>query len=93
MLLANFNHSEELLPDRMGLSSSTMELAVTEAHLRDALSKRLDLLEPGLALRGVEFRLPNRNGASGSIDILATDRFAATVIIELKKTNQALPAI
>src|ERR1043166_8531302 len=65
-----------------------MEPAVTEAQLRDALSKRLDLLEPGLTLRAVEFRLPNRHGASGSIDILATDRFSATVIIEIKKTNQ-----
>lgn len=60
----------------------------TEARLRDELSNSLDLLEPGLALRAVEFRLPNRHGASGSIDILATDRFAAIVIIEIKKSNQ-----
>jgi Endonuclease NucS len=60
----------------------------TEAWLRDELSKRLDLLEPGLTLRSVEFRLPNRQGASGSIDILASDSYSATVIIELKKSNQ-----
>ena len=60
----------------------------TEARLRDELSKSLDLLEPSLALRAVEFRLPNRQGASGSIDILATDRYSATVIIEIKRSNQ-----
>jgi hypothetical protein len=65
-----------------------IEPAPTEARLRDELSKRLDLLEPGLTLQAVEFRLPNRQGASGSIDILATDRFSATVIIEIKKSNQ-----
>src|SRR2546430_6045429 len=65
-----------------------IEPASTEARLRDELSKRLDLLEPGLTLQAVEFRLPNRQGASGSIDILATDRYAATVIIEIKKSNQ-----
>jgi hypothetical protein len=62
--------------------------SLSEARIRDELSKRLDVLEPGLALRSVEFRLPNRHGASGSIDILATDRFSATVIIEIKKSNQ-----
>ena len=61
---------------------------MTEADLRDELSKRLDLLEPGLTLRAVEFRLANHQGASGSIDILAADRFSATVIIEIKKSNQ-----
>lgn len=66
-----------------------IEPAPTEARLRDELSKRLDLLEPGLTLQAVEFRLPNRQGASGSIDILATDRFSATVIIEIKKSNQS----
>src|SRR2546430_15881603 len=65
-----------------------IEPASTEARLRDELSKRLDLLEPGLTLQAVEFRLPNRQGASGSIDILATDRFSAMVIIEIKKSNQ-----
>jgi hypothetical protein len=65
-----------------------IEPASTEARLRDELSKQLDLLEPRLTLQAVEFRLPNRQGASGSIDILATDRFSATVIIEIKKSNQ-----
>lgn len=65
-----------------------MEPLSTEARLRDELAERLDLLEPGLALRAVEFRLPNRQGASGSIDILAADRFSATVIIEIKRSNQ-----
>src|SRR5438477_20759 len=65
-----------------------IEPASTEVRLRDELSKRLDLLEPGLTLQAVEFRLPNRQGASGSIAILATDRVSATVIIEIKKSNQ-----
>jgi len=60
----------------------------TEARLRDELSRRLELLEPGLTLRSVEYRLPNRQGASGSIDILAADRYSANVIIELKRSNQ-----
>src|ERR1017187_7685591 len=60
----------------------------TEGRLRDELAKRLETLEPGLTLRSVEYRLPNRQGASGSIDILATDRFSATVIIEIKRSNQ-----
>ena len=61
---------------------------LTEGQLRDELSKRLELLEPGLALRSVEYRLPSPQGASGSIDILATDRYAASVIIEIKRSNQ-----
>jgi hypothetical protein len=65
------------------------EPTTTEARLRDELAKRLELLEPGLTLRSVEYRLPNQHGASGSIDILATDRYAATVIIEIKKSNQS----
>jgi hypothetical protein len=65
-----------------------IEPTSTEAWLRGELSKRLELLEPGLTLRSVEYRLPNRQGASGSIDILATDRYSANVIIELKKSNQ-----
>ena len=64
------------------------ESTKTEAWLRDELAKRLEILEPGLAIRSVEYRLPNQQGASGSIDILATDRYSATAIIELKKSNQ-----
>jgi len=66
-----------------------IEPSSTEARLRDELSRRLELLEPGLTLRSVEYRLPNRQGASGSIDILATDRYSANVIIELKRSNQS----
>jgi len=64
------------------------EAISTEARLRSELSKHLELLEPGLLLRSVEYRLPNQHGASGSVDILATDQYAANVIIELKKSNQ-----
>jgi hypothetical protein len=72
----------------MEYNSTMIEPALTEARLRDELSRRLELLEPDLALRSVEYRLSNRQGASGSIDILATDRYSANVIIELKKSNQ-----
>ena len=60
----------------------------TEAHLRDELSKHLDILEQGLLLRSTEYRLANDHGSHGRIDILATDRYGATVIIEIKKSNQ-----
>lgn len=59
-----------------------------EAHLRDALSKRLDILEQGLSLRSTEYRLANDYGSHGRIDILASDRYGATVIVEIKKSNQ-----
>jgi hypothetical protein len=72
----------------MGRNIPTVGLTMTEAALRDRLATCLDLVEPGLTFRAVEFRLPNRYGASGKIDILATDRFSATVIIEIKKSNQ-----
>src|SRR5579862_1549828 len=60
----------------------------SEAQLRDALSKRLEILESGLSLRSTEYRLANNHGSHGRIDILATDRYGATVIIEIKKSNQ-----
>jgi len=41
-----------------------------------------------LSLRALEFRLSNRQYASRSIDILATDRFSATVIFGIKNSNQ-----
>jgi hypothetical protein len=64
------------------------EAILTEAQMRNELSKHLEILEPGLLLRSVEYRLPNQHGASGSIDILATDQYSANVIIELKKSDQ-----
>jgi hypothetical protein len=72
----------------MEYNSTMIEPILTEAQLRDELSRRLELLEPGLALRSVEYRLSNQQGASGSVDILAIDRYSANVIIELKKSNQ-----
>jgi RecB family endonuclease NucS len=61
----------------------------TEANLRDYLAGHLHLIEEGLQLRAKEFRLENSLGTAGRIDILASDRFAATVVIELKKTDQS----
>lgn len=60
----------------------------TEASIREQLARRLSLLEEGLTLIKTEFRLPNPLGSTGSIDILARDRFGHRVIIEVKKSNQ-----
>jgi hypothetical protein len=64
------------------------EPSSTEARLRDELAEHPELLEPGLTVRRIEYRLPNLQGAAGSVDILATDRYGATVIIEIKRSNK-----
>ena len=61
----------------------------TEAELRDYLAEHLHLIEKDLQLRAKEYRLENSLGTTGRVDILASDRFAATVVIELKKTDQS----
>jgi hypothetical protein len=61
----------------------------TENDIRDKLSKRLGVLEPGLMLIDVNFKLPNAGGAKGFIDILARDRLGNFVIIELKRSDQS----
>jgi hypothetical protein len=66
-----------------------VERPSNEARLRDELARRLEILEPGLTLRGIEYRLQNPQGAAGSVDILATDRYGATVIVEIKRSNQS----
>lgn len=60
---------------------------MSEANLRDLLSERLALLEPGLTLIDTEFILPNDVGAKGFVDILTRDQHGHLVIIELKISN------
>lgn len=63
--------------------------ATNEEAIRAALATRLGLLEKGLMLVDQEYRLPNRVGATGRIDILARDRTGCLVVIELKRTDSA----
>jgi|GEM_PF-2635049 len=60
-----------------------------ESVIRDRLTKKLDVLEPGLTLVEVNHKLPNDAGAKGFIDILAKDQVGNIVIIELKRSDQA----
>jgi hypothetical protein len=60
-----------------------------ESEIRDRLTKKLDVLEPGLTLVEVNHKLPNDAGAKGFIDILAKDQVGNIVIIELKRSDQA----
>lgn len=60
-----------------------------ENSIRDALAKRLDQIEPGLALVDREYYLRNSQGASGFIDIFARDVQGRFVVIEIKRTDGA----
>jgi RecB family endonuclease NucS len=53
------------------------------------LAERLNLIEHGMTLVQKEFHLPNVAGAGGFIDILASDRFGHSVVIEIKKSNKS----
>lgn len=60
-----------------------------EAVIRDALSSRLFLLEPGLRLINVEQFLPNPQGTRGFVDLFAQDESGKYVLIELKRSSAA----
>jgi hypothetical protein len=60
-----------------------------EANIRDHIAANLDLIEQGLTLVKTEFHLPNRQGASGFLDIFARDAADKLVIIEIKRTDAA----
>lgn len=62
---------------------------ITEASIRDRIAANLDLIETGLTLVKTELHLPNREGASGFLDIFARDAAGKLVIIEIKRTNAA----
>ena len=61
----------------------------SEQDLRDHLAMHLDLIESGLKLVDIEFKLPNLRGAKGFIDILAWDRIGHLVVIEIKISNNS----
>ena len=61
----------------------------TEAAIRDHIAAQLDLVEAGLELIDTESYLPNKQGASGFLDIFARDAAGKLVIIEIKRTNAA----
>ncbi|WP_290478751.1 endonuclease NucS domain-containing protein [Hyphomonas sp. UBA1923] len=61
----------------------------TEANIRDHIAAHLDLVEPGLVLVDTEFYLPNKQGASGFLDIFARDAAGKLIIIEIKRTDAA----
>lgn len=63
--------------------------SVIERRVRDSLCANLDLIEEGLEVLEVEYRLPSRRGASGSVDILARDRTDMLVLIEVKANRKA----
>lgn len=62
---------------------------VTEASIRDKIAENLDLVEKGLVLVKTEYHLPNRQGASGFLDIFARDTAGKLVVIEIKRTDAA----
>lgn len=60
-----------------------------EDDLRNELAKKLQLVEQGLKLVAKNYPVRNYNGASGSFDILAKDRYGGFVIIEVKRSDAA----
>ncbi|RIA34238.1 uncharacterized protein DUF91 [Stenotrophomonas sp. AG209] len=62
---------------------------ITEGDIRDHIAANLDLVEQGLTLVDTEFHLPNRQGASGFLDIFGRDAVGKLVIIEIKRTDAA----
>jgi hypothetical protein len=61
----------------------------TESTIRDYLFENLFLVEKGLIPLEKEYHLPNSQGASGYVDILARDVLGMLVIIEIKKSNKS----
>ncbi|MBK1637169.1 endonuclease NucS domain-containing protein, partial [Rhodovulum adriaticum] len=61
----------------------------TEATIRDHIAADLDMVESGLSLVDTESHLPNKQGASGFLDIFARDAAGKLVIIEIKRTDAA----
>lgn len=62
---------------------------MNENAIRDYLSERLDLIEPGMTLVDCEHYLKNPKGASGFLDIFAQSANGQLVIIEIKRTDSA----
>lgn len=60
-----------------------------EAKIRDYLASHLNFISDDLQLVQKEYSLKNSFGTRGYIDILARDSFQNSVIIEIKRSDQA----
>lgn len=60
-----------------------------EKNLQAQLARRLDLVARDLRLVATEYPLPNRNGTSGRVDILARDGHGGWVVIEIKRSESS----
>lgn len=60
-----------------------------EDELRDYLADRLEIIEPGLKLLKKNYPVASPQGANGTLDILAKDKYGGFVIIELKRSESA----
>lgn len=63
-------------------------MAVREDHIRDKLADQLALIEDRLSPIRTNYPLPNSEGTSGRVDILARDRYGVFVVVELKRSNK-----
>lgn len=63
-------------------------MAIREDHIRDKLAGQLTLIEDELSLIAINYPLPNSEGTSGFIDILARDRHGVFVVLELKRSDK-----
>lgn len=62
---------------------------MNEIEVRDYLYKNIHLIESDLQVLDKEYHMPNSEGASGRIDILAQDKYNNLVVIEIKRSDQA----
>lgn len=60
-----------------------------EDELRDHLADNLELIEPGLRLLKKNYPVDSPQGANGTLDILAKDKYGSFVIIEIKRSETA----
>ncbi|RQU18573.1 DUF91 domain-containing protein [Burkholderia cenocepacia] len=71
------------------MKKPVLGLFSNEDELRDAIADKLHLIEPGLKFLSKNYIVQNLNGADGSLDILAKDRYGHFVIIEIKRSDAA----
>ncbi|WP_175749832.1 endonuclease NucS domain-containing protein [Burkholderia pyrrocinia] len=71
------------------MKKPVLGLFANEDELRDAIADKLHLLEPGLQYIDKNYAVQNLNGANGSLDILAKDKYGNFVVIEVKRSDAA----
>lgn len=69
------------------MAKTVLNLYLNEGEFRDDLCNKLDRIEKGLVLIKSNYIVRTAQGASGSFDILARDRYKNFVIIEVKRSN------